>query len=133
MIGVGGPGSRRSPDLSLDSALRHLRRTMEPFGPADRATIKEVADAIGATQFIWRDAYVLDLPNEQVHIHPTMIVSKVAVPGAIRTDTYPRFPWRVELTCWTGRTSQTRSAHAPNALCQLCFNPIDERHADGCY
>ena len=70
-----------------------------------------VVDAIGATQLIW-GACVLGLPNEQVHIHPTMTVSKVAVPGAVRNDTYPRFPWRVELMLCTGRTSQTRSAHA---------------------
>lgn len=121
--------------LSLDQALRRLRQGKEPFTPADRVTINEVLNATGTpTRFIPRDAYVWDYPEEQVHIHPTMIVSRFQVPGAIRTNTYRRFPWQVELTKWTARTNHPRNARGHIALCQVCFNPIDERHAAaGCY
>ena len=124
----------RVEELTLELALHELRSGKAPYGAADVATIvRAVADVGARPPFVLMDGWVGDMRG-LLHIHPTMIVLSREVPGSVRTDTYAKWPWRIELNGWLGRDSVRRSTESVHRqVCQQCFNPIDDRHADGCY
>jgi hypothetical protein len=67
--------------------------------PADRQVIDEVVNLLGAHEFEFTKDYIFDT-SDKVHIHRTMIVSSIPLPGFVHRgpDPYPNYQYFKALT-----------------------------------
>jgi hypothetical protein len=67
--------------------------------PADRQVVDEVVNLLGADEFDYTMDYIFDL-SDKVHIHRTMIVSSIPLPGFVHRgpDPYPNYQYFRALT-----------------------------------
>ena len=121
--------------MDLDAAIEYLNRGRTvKFSAADVATIRSVVAELGVVEFEGRqDGDFFTDVDGSVHVHPTMIVTSREVAGSVRTDTYRQWPYRIELSRWSERGAGGAAGATDRPMCQHCFNPLDDRHAEGCY
>lgn len=69
------------------------------YSPADRQIIEEVVSLLGAQDFDLTKDYIFDV-SDKVHIHRTMIVSSIPLPGFVHrgADPYPNYQYFKALT-----------------------------------
>ena len=69
------------------------------YSPADRQIIEEVVSLLGAQNFDFTKDYIFDV-SDKVHIHRTMIVSSIPLPGFVHRgpDPYSNYQYFKALT-----------------------------------
>jgi hypothetical protein len=69
------------------------------YSPADRQVIDEVVNLLGAHEFDYTKDYIFDV-SDKLHIHRTMIVSSIPLPGFVHRgpDPYPNYQYFKALT-----------------------------------
>ncbi len=100
--------------MNIDEAIKEFKsNAATKYSHADISLIKAVVDELGVVEFeIYSttqklDLFIRDLDNN-VHIHPTMIVSKLQFSGSTIPSNYTGHPYIVTLDDWSQDGIQTK-------------------------
>lgn len=113
--------------MNVDEAIKtfeYLRNSR--FSKDDISVIKEVAAFLGVAEFKMQNAesggdHFHDF-DDQMHVHPTMIVARKQFPNSIDRgrDPFPKFPFFIELSKWSGsKGGKSIATEIPHVVCPV--------------
>ena len=118
--------------MNLDEAIRTFEQLKNSkFSKDDISTIKGIADFLVVTEFKMQNPdtggdHFHDL-DDQMHVHPTMIVARSQFPNSVDRgpEPFPKYPFFIELSKWSGGVRRTSiGSEVLHKLCPTDFIQI---------